>query len=57
MRADATNLSRNLGNTPANDLKPKDMAYEAENIAKQHKIDCAVLEEKQMKKLGMEMVL
>ena len=57
MRADGTNLARNLGNTPANDLKPKDLASAAENIAKQHKIDCTVLEEKQMKKLGMEMLL
>ena len=55
IRADGTNLARNLGNTPANDLKPKDLAFAAKNIAKQHKIDCTILEEKQMKKLGMEM--
>ena len=57
MRADCTNLARNLGNTPANDLKPKDLAFTAENIAKQYKMNCTVLEEKQMKKLGMEMLL
>ena len=57
IRADGTNLARNLGNTPANDLKPKDLAFAAKNIAKQHKIDCTILEEKQMKKLGMEMLL
>ena len=57
MRADGTNLARNLGNTPANDLKPKDLASTAENIARQHKMECTVLEEKQMKKLGMEMLL
>ena len=49
IRADGTNLARNLGNTPANDLKPKDLAFAAKNIAKQHKIDCTILEEKQMK--------
>ena len=57
MRADCTNLARNLGNTPANDLKPKDLAFTAENIAKQYKMNCTVLEEKQMKKLGMGMLL
>ncbi|MBG56251.1 MAG: leucyl aminopeptidase [Deltaproteobacteria bacterium] len=57
MRADSTNLARNLGNMPANDLKPKDLASSAEKIAKQHKMNCTVLEEKQMKKLGMEMLL
>jgi len=57
MRADGTNLARDLGNTPANDLKPKDLASAAKNIAKQHKIECTVLEEKQMKKLGMGMLL
>ena len=57
MRADATNLARDLGNTPANDLKPKDLASTAKYIAKQHKMNCTVLEEKQMKTLGMEMLL
>jgi len=57
MRADSTNLARTLGNMPANDLKPKDLASSAEKIAKQHKMNCTVLEEKQMKKLGMEMLL
>ena len=53
IRADATNMARNLGNTPANDLKPKDIAAEATKIARQHKIECTVLEEKDMKKLGI----
>jgi len=29
IRADGTNMARTLGNTPANDLKPKDLAEEA----------------------------
>tara|TARA_B100001079_G_scaffold128533_1_gene110240 strand:- start:1217 stop:2722 length:1506 start_codon:yes stop_codon:yes gene_type:complete len=57
IRADGTNLARNLGNTPANDLKPKDLAAEAKKIARQHKMECTVLEEKDMKKLGMGMLL
>ena len=36
MRADGTNLARNLGNTPANDLKPKDLASAAENLSLIH---------------------
>ena len=57
IRADGTNMARTLGNTPANDLKPKDLAEEAKKIAKQHKMECTVLEEKDMKKLGMGMLL
>ena len=55
--ADGTNLARTLGNTPANDLKPKDIAAEAKKIAKQYNMECNVLEEKDMKKLGMGMLL
>ena len=55
--ADGTNMARTLGNTPANDLKPKDLAEEAKKIAKQYKMECTVLEEKDMKKLGMGMLL
>jgi len=57
IRADGTNLARTLGNTPANDLKPKDLAAEAKRIAVKYKMECRVLEEKDMKKLGMEMLL
>lgn len=57
IRADGTNLARTLGNTPANDLKPKDLAAEAKRIAVKYKMECTVLEEKDMKKLGMEMLL
>ena len=55
--ADGTNMARTLGNTPANDLKPKNLAAEAKKIAKQYKMECTVLEEKDMKKLGMGMLL
>ncbi|MBC8259769.1 MAG: leucyl aminopeptidase [SAR324 cluster bacterium] len=57
IRADGTNTARTLGNLPANDLKPKDLATEAKKIARQYKMECTVLEEKEMKKLGMGMLL
>jgi len=56
-RADGTNLARNLGNLPSNDLKPKDLVEVAKKIANEHKMECSVLEEKDMKKLGMGMLL
>ena len=57
IRAEATNLARTLGNLPANDLKPKDLAEIAKKIAIDHKMECTVLEEKDMKKRGMGMLL
>ena len=57
IRAEGTNLARTLGNTPANDLKPKDLVTEAKRIAVKYKMEYTVLEEKDMKKLGMEMLL
>ena len=57
MFADGTNMARTLGNTPANDLKPKDLALEAIKLCKQYGIGCSVLEEKDMEKHGMEMLL
>ena len=57
IRADGTNLARNLGNLPSNDLKPKDLVEVAKKIAKEHKMECSVLEEKDMKKHGMGMLL
>ena len=38
-------------------MKPKDIAAEAKKIAKQYNMECNVLEEKDMKKLGMGMLL
>ncbi len=47
-------LTRNLGNMPANVCNPSYLAQEAKNIAKQFKsISTAILEEKEMAKLGM----
>ncbi|MEE2718087.1 MAG: leucyl aminopeptidase [SAR324 cluster bacterium] len=55
--AEATNSARTLGNTPPNDLRPQQVAEHAQALAKQHKLKCKVLEEKDMKKLGMGMLL
>jgi len=57
IKADATNMARDLGNLPSNDLKPKDLAEVAKNIAKEHKMECTILEEKDMQKHGMGMLL
>jgi leucyl aminopeptidase len=55
--AEATNSARTLGNTPPNDLRPQQVAEHAQALAKQHKLKCKVLEEKDMQKLGMGMLL
>jgi len=57
IRADGTNFSRTLGNLPSNDMRPKDLSEVAKGIAKEYKMACTILEEKDMKKLGMEMLL
>ena len=57
IRAEATNLARTLGNTPANDLTPKDLAEHAQKLCRQHGFKCQVLEEKDMRRLGMGMLL
>ncbi|MBQ31023.1 MAG: leucyl aminopeptidase [Deltaproteobacteria bacterium] len=55
--AEATNSARTLGNTPPNDLRPQQVAEHAQALAKRHKLKCKVLEEQDMQKLGMGMLL
>ncbi len=57
IKADATNFARNLGNAPANDMTPCVLAEQAQAIAKTHGLDYQVLEEAEMKELGMDMLL
>ncbi len=57
IRAEATNFARTLGNTPPNVLSPKELAKRAEAMAKKQKLKFSVLEESDMKKLGMNMLL
>ncbi|WP_166252618.1 leucyl aminopeptidase [Marinobacter salicampi] len=52
------NLTRDLGNTPPNVCHPTWLAEQAEKMAKDHEvIKTEVLDEKQMKKLGMNSLL
>lgn len=56
--ADAVIFARNLVSMPSNEMTPKDMAREALAIGKKHKnIAVTVLNEKQMKRLGMNALL
>ncbi|MCS5662541.1 MAG: leucyl aminopeptidase [Dehalococcoidia bacterium] len=57
LRAVSANLARTLGNTPANDMNPGKLADEATKICKSEGLEFKVLEEKEMKKLGMGMLL
>ncbi len=57
LRAVSANLARTLGNTPGNDMNPGKLADEAKKICKSEGLEFKVLEEKEMKKLGMGMLL
>lgn len=50
-------LARDLGNLPGNICTPKYLAEQAQQLAKQHKLKCEVLERAQMEKLGMGALL
>lgn len=56
--ASGVNLSRELGDLPGNICTPSYLANQAKKIAKQHpRLSCKVLDEKQMKALGMNSLL
>lgn len=56
--ANGVNLSRELGDLPGNICTPSYLANQAKKIAKKHpKLSCKVLDEKQMKALGMGSLL
>ncbi|HEY9037306.1 MAG TPA: leucyl aminopeptidase [Pseudomonadales bacterium] len=56
--AEGTHLARELGNLPGNICTPSYLASEARKLAKQHKsLQCQVLNESQMRKLGMGALL
>ncbi|HXF06086.1 MAG TPA: M17 family peptidase N-terminal domain-containing protein, partial [Blastocatellia bacterium] len=55
--AKATNFARNLVNEPASVLTPREMAKRAEDMASRYGLDITVLDEKQMKELGMGAIL
>jgi leucyl aminopeptidase len=57
IRAEATNFARTLGNIPPNDLTPTAMVKQAQEVAQEHNLAITVLEEEDMAKLGMRMLL
>ncbi|HRE32813.1 MAG TPA: M17 family peptidase N-terminal domain-containing protein, partial [Candidatus Berkiella sp.] len=58
--ANGIKLTKDLANVPANICNPSYLAKQAKDFAKQHgkeKVSCAILEEKEMKALGMGLLL
>ncbi len=51
--AEGVALARDLGNLPANICTPSYLANEAQDLAKSHGLDCDVLDQKELEKLGM----
>ncbi len=51
--AEATNLARDMVNEPANLMTPTDVAKTADKVAKLHRLEINVFEEKEMKEMGM----
>jgi len=57
LRSAATNRARNLGNTPPNDLTPTLFELQVRAVAEEQGLKLTVLEEADMEKLGMSMLL
>jgi len=55
--AEATNCARDMINEPANYMTPSDMAEVARNVAAKYGLECSVLEQEEMKNLGMGALL
>ena len=55
--ADATNLARDMVNTPANHMTPTHMAAAASAMAREAGLECTVLEKADMERLGMGALL
>ena len=53
----STNLTRDLGNTPSNHAPPSHLARKAREIARSRKLSCQVLQEAEMRRLGMGALL
>jgi len=50
-------LAKDLGNLPGNICTPTYLAKQAQELARRHKLDCQVLDERDMEKLGMGALL
>ncbi len=55
--AEGVTLARNLGNLPGNVCTPTYLAETAKKLAKEHSLDCKILERAEMEKLGMHSLL
>src|SRR5579872_5808425 len=55
--ADSQNLARELVNEPANRMTPSVLAERARAMARQHGLDCEILDRDRMKQLGMGALL
>jgi len=55
--AEATNLARDMANEPANYMTPTEMAEMARKVAQDHGLECQVLEQEDMERLGMGALL
>ncbi len=55
--AQGSSLAKDLGNLPSNICTPSYLARQAQELAKQYKLPCQVLDEKDMQKLGMGALL
>jgi len=55
--AEGLSLAKDLGNLPGNICTPTYLARQAQELAKRHKLECQVLDEREMEKLGMGALL
>jgi len=55
--AEGVGLAKDLGNLPGNICTPSYLARQAQELAKRHGLDCEVLDERAMEKLGMGSLL
>jgi leucyl aminopeptidase len=55
--AEATNEAREIADTPANILTPSAFANKARQLAESHGLECSILDESNMRELGMDALL
>jgi leucyl aminopeptidase len=55
--AESQNFARTIANRPGNDINPPKLAQVAQELCRKNGLTCRVLDEKQMKKLGMGGIL
>src|SRR5207245_8302457 len=55
--AEAANHTRDMANEPANELRPSALADRAKALAADAGLECEVLDDKQLKKMGMGALL